>query len=61
MPSDFLSRLAQQLKVGKTPACRRSIQRILAMTKVKFAAGLYTSQTEAENEFRKLAEAVRNE
>jgi hypothetical protein len=58
---DFLDRLAKQLKTGKSPAWRRSIERILALMKVKFAAGLYGSQTEAETELRQRAEAIQSE
>jgi hypothetical protein len=56
MPADFLSQLARQVKIDKSPACRRAIQRILSLVKVKFESGVYASQTEAEADFRKLAE-----
>jgi hypothetical protein len=59
--ADFLDQLARQLKTGKSPAWRRSIKRILALMKVKFAAGLYKSQTEAEAELRQRAEAIQSE
>jgi hypothetical protein len=60
MQSDFLSQLAQQLKIDKSPACRRAIHRILAMVKVKYESGMYASQTEAEAEFRaRVEEALR--
>ena len=58
---NFLDQLAKQLKTGKSPAWRRSISRILALIKVKFAAGLYTDQTEAEADLKKRAEAIASE
>jgi hypothetical protein len=60
MPPDFLSQLAQQLKIDKSPACRRAIQRILAMVRVKHESGVYASQAEAEADFRtSVEEALR--
>ncbi len=53
---DFLDRLATQLKVGKSAACRRAVQRILASMKKDYEAGRYKTHTETENEFRKLVE-----
>jgi hypothetical protein len=54
--TDFLERLASQLKVGKDASCRRAIQRILALLKKDYEAGRYQTTTEAENEFRRLVE-----
>jgi hypothetical protein len=56
MDSDFLDRLAKQLKANKNAACRRAIQRILALMKKDYEAGRYNAHTEAENEFRRLVE-----
>jgi hypothetical protein len=53
---DFLDRLATQLKVGKSAACRRAIQRILELVKKDYEAGGHQSPTEAEHEFRRLVE-----
>ena len=58
--TDFLDRLASQLKVGKDAACRRAIQRILALMKKDYEAGRYKTVTEAESEFRKLVEREEN-
>jgi hypothetical protein len=52
---DFLNRLATQLKVGKSAACRRAIQRVLELVKKDYDAGGH-SPTEAEREFRRLVE-----
>jgi hypothetical protein len=54
--TDFLDRLASQLRANKSAACRRAIQRILALMKKDYEAGRYTTHTEAENEFRRLVE-----
>jgi hypothetical protein len=35
--TDFLDRLASQLRANKSAACRRAIQRILAIVKTKMA------------------------
>ncbi len=56
MTADFLSQLANQLKIGKSPACRRSIQRIVGIVKVKYECGLYAGPTEAESDLRKQIE-----
>ena len=56
MPSDFLTQLAQQLKIDKSPASRRAIQRIVAIVKVRYESGVYGSQTEAEADLRTLVE-----
>jgi hypothetical protein len=52
---DFLDRLATQLKVGKSAACRRAIQQVLELVKKDYEAGGH-SPTEAEREFRRLVE-----
>jgi hypothetical protein len=58
MATDFLIPLAQQLKEGKNLACRRAIARILSLVTVKFEAGMYDNQSQAERDFRRLAEAA---
>ena len=57
MNTDFLDQLAGQLKVDKNAACRRAIERILAMTKKRCDEGTYESRTAAELDFRKFVEA----
>jgi hypothetical protein len=54
MSTGFLDRLATQLRVNKSSACRRAIQRILAVVKENFEAGKYKSSVEAESDFRQL-------
>jgi hypothetical protein len=56
MSTEFLDRLATQLKANKNSACRRAIQGILALVKTNCEYGQYSSQAEAENGFRKLVE-----
>jgi hypothetical protein len=48
---------ANQLKLNKSAACRRAIQRILVRIKERYESGQYRSATEAENEFRNLVES----
>jgi DNA-binding GntR family transcriptional regulator len=54
MDSEFLDRLAAQLKANKNPSCRRAIQRILELVKKDYESGGHNSTTEAEREFRRL-------
>jgi hypothetical protein len=52
--TEFLDRLASQLKIGKGPASRRAIERILDTTKTGYQNGLYENPVEAERDFRRL-------
>ena len=54
--TEFLDRLASQLKVGKDPLSRRAIERILDVVKKGYEGGKYQSPTEAERDFRQLVE-----
>jgi hypothetical protein len=56
MSAGFLDRLATQLRVNKSSACRRAIQRILAVVKENFEADKYKSPVEAESDFRELVD-----
>ena len=56
MSTEYLDRLARQLKVGKSPACCRAINRVLAEMKKRCEAGEYSNQTEAESAFRRFVE-----
>ena len=56
MGAGFLDQLATQLRINKTAACRRAIQRILDVVKKEYERGKYGSHTEAENEFRRLVD-----
>jgi hypothetical protein len=54
--ADFLDRLTNQLRANKSAACRRAIQRILAVVKKNFEDGKYKNDVEAEADFRQLAD-----
>jgi hypothetical protein len=58
--TEFLDRLASQLKIGKDPASRRAIERILDVIKKSYEEGKYQSLTEAERDFRQLVEGEAN-
>jgi hypothetical protein len=53
MNANFLEQLAGQLKVDKNAACRRAIERILAMIKKRCDEGVYEDRIQAELDFRK--------
>jgi hypothetical protein len=57
MNTAFLDRLASQLKIGKDPACRRAIVRILDSIKKGYENGQYQNPPEAERAFRQLVES----
>ena len=57
MSTDFLDRLASQLRANKSAACRRAIQRILAIVKNNCEDGKYKDDVEAEADFRHLVDA----
>jgi hypothetical protein len=48
MSTDYLDQRAVQLKDGKNIACRRAVDKILAMMKKRIANGEYFSAAEAE-------------
>jgi hypothetical protein len=52
MDSTFLDRLAQQLRIDKSPSCRRAINRILEEMKKRCEDGKYSTPTAAELDFR---------
>jgi hypothetical protein len=54
--TDFLDRLATQLKTNKSALCRRAIQRILAVVKKNLEDGKYKNDVEAEADFRQLVD-----
>jgi hypothetical protein len=54
--TEYLDRLARQLKGDKNPACCRAINRILAEMKKRCQNGDYGSHTEAESAFRRFVE-----
>lgn len=54
MSTEFLERLASELKTDKGPASRRAIEKILETTKKAYQNRLYQSPEEAERDFRRL-------
>jgi hypothetical protein len=54
--TDFLDRLATQLKTDKSAVCRRAIQRILAVVRKNLADGKYKNAVEAEADLRQLVD-----
>jgi hypothetical protein len=60
MSAEFLDRLASQLKVGKEPARRRAIERVLDVIKKSYENGKYQNETDAERDFRQLIEREEN-
>jgi hypothetical protein len=59
MSTEFLDRLASQLKIGKDPVSRRAIERILEVIKKSYEDGKYQSPAEAERDFLQLVERER--
>jgi hypothetical protein len=60
MSAEFLDRLASQLKIGKSAAGRRAIERILGTIKKNYESGQYQSTTDAERDFRQMVEREEN-
>jgi hypothetical protein len=60
MDTEFLTQLAHQLRVGKTPSCRRAINRILEEMKKRCENGEYDTPMSAESAFRKSVESERS-
>jgi hypothetical protein len=58
MNIEFLDQLARQLRINKTPPCRRAINRILEEMKNRCENGQYDTPMAAESAFR---ESVENE
>jgi hypothetical protein len=57
LATDFLDRLASELKIGRHAAYRHAVQRTLEIVRKKYQCGEYRSTTEAELMLRKLVEA----
>jgi hypothetical protein len=58
--SEFLDRLASQLKIGKSAADRRAIERVLDTIKKDYESGKYQSPADAEREFRQVVAREEN-
>jgi hypothetical protein len=60
MDIEFLTQLANQLRTGKTPSCRRAINRILEDMKKRCEKGEFDSPMAAESAFRQFVENERS-
>ncbi|HEY2547953.1 MAG TPA: hypothetical protein VGI46_17915 [Candidatus Acidoferrum sp.] len=60
MSTQFLDRIASQLKIGKDAVSRRAIERILDVIKSSYENGKYQNSIEAERDFRHLVEGEEN-
>ena len=54
--TEFLSRLASQLKLNKQPAERRAVDKLLNEVTEKFEDGRYANRCDAERDFRELVD-----
>jgi len=54
--TEFLSRLAAQLKLNKQPAERRAVDKLLNEVTEKFEDGRYANRCDAERDFRDLVD-----
>jgi hypothetical protein len=54
--TEFLSRLASQLKLNKQPAERRAVEKLLHAVTEKFADGQYANRCDAERDLRDLVD-----
>jgi hypothetical protein len=59
MDTAFLDRLGQQLRIDKSPSCRRAINRILEDMKKRCESGKYSTPMVAESDFREFVEKER--
>jgi hypothetical protein len=59
MDTAFLDRLAQQLRIDKSPSCRRAINRILEQMKKRCKDGKYGTSMAAESDFREFVDKER--
>ena len=60
MDTGFLDQLAHQLRIGKSPSCRRAINRILEEMKTRCDNGEYKTPMAAESAFRESVEKGRS-
>lgn len=54
--TEFLSRLASQLKLNKQPAERRTIEKLFHVVVEKYEEGQYANRCDAERDFRNLVD-----
>jgi len=60
MNSQYRDQLAHQLRIGKSPSCRRAINRILEDLKKRCENGEYDTPMAAESVFRESVEKERS-
>jgi hypothetical protein len=56
--TEFLSRLASQLKLNKQPAERRAVDKLLNVVTSKYEEGRYANRCDAERDLRDLVDKV---
>ena len=56
--TEFLSRLASQLKLNKQPAKRRAVDKLMNEVTAKYEEGRYANRCDAERDFRDLVDKV---
>jgi hypothetical protein len=56
--TEFLSRLASQLKLNKQPAERRAVDKLLNVVTEKYEEGCYANRCDAERDLRDLVDKV---
>jgi hypothetical protein len=56
--TEFLSRLAAQLKLNKQPAERRAVDKLLNEVSDKFEDGRYANRCDAERDLRDLVDKI---
>jgi hypothetical protein len=54
--TEFLSRLASQLKLNKQPAERRAVEKLLHVVVEKYEEGQYANRCDAERHLRDLVD-----
>jgi len=54
MNAEFLDRLAGQLRIRKSAAARRAIERILDNVRQDYESGKYQNPTDGERAFREI-------
>ena len=56
--TEFLSRLAAQLKLNKQPAERRAVDKLMNQVAEKFQDGRYANRCDAERDLRDLVDKI---
>ena len=56
--TDFLSRLAAQLKLNKQPAERRAVDKLMNEVTAKYEEGRYANRCDAERDLRDLVDKI---